>query len=253
MVFSPTALEDYAHCPRKYFYKAVMGLDEGLFAELLGAAGARRKSAGRGMTPLEKGNFAHVLLERIDFSADAAALRAWSIRVAAAAASDPDDTGVAEVIDNVVAFATSPRGRELAGWQVMREWPFILKLAGEAGYYIRGAMDLVVAETELVTVYDYKYLKKDEEELEGYRFQLRTYMLALTRAWPGRRIEGKLLFLKGGDKEAVECNAPVFEAQILRIMDAIRRRSVEEDFGLREGCDGRHCPFRQRCLTQRQI
>ena len=49
MVFSPTALEDYANCPRKYFYKAVMGLDEGLFAELLGTAGGRRKVAsGRG-------------------------------------------------------------------------------------------------------------------------------------------------------------------------------------------------------------
>jgi ATP-dependent exoDNAse (exonuclease V) beta subunit len=247
MVFSPTVLEDYANCPRKYFYKAVMGFDEGLFAELLGSPVAQKKSAGRGMTPLEKGNFAHLLLERIDFSAAAAALHAWSKRVAAAAASDQDDEGVTEVIDNVVAFATSPRARELAGEQVLRECPFTLKLAGEASYYIRGAMDLVVAEAGLVTVYDYKYLKKEDAELEGYRFQLRTYMLALTRSWPGRRIEGKLLFLKGADEEAVECNVPVFEAQIIGIMDAIRRRSIEEDFGMREGCDGKHCPFRQRC------
>jgi len=78
-------------------------------------------------------------------------------------------------------------------------------------------------------------------------------MLALTRAWPGRRIGGKLLFLRGGDEEVVECDVPAFEAELVRIMNAIRKRSSEEDFGQREGCDGRHCPFRQRCLTQRQI
>jgi hypothetical protein len=111
-------------------------------------------------------------------------------------------------------------------------------------------MDLVVPEADRVTVYDYKYLKKEGGDLEGYRFQLRTYMLALARAWPGRQIGGKLLFLRGGDEEAVECDVPAFEAELVRIMDAIRKRSNEEDFGQREGCDGRHCPFRQRCLKK---
>ena len=46
MTFSPTALEDYATCPRKYFYKGIMGLDEGLFAELLGSRPGRSLSAG---------------------------------------------------------------------------------------------------------------------------------------------------------------------------------------------------------------
>ena len=248
MVFSPTALEDYANCPRKYYYKSVMGLDEGLFAELLGTAGGRGKDVGRGMTPLEKGNFAHMLLEKIDFSADSASQRAAGLRIAAACAPDPEDKGIYEVIDHVVAFATSSPGRALADRKLLREWPFTLKLAGEGSYYIRGAMDLVVPEADRVTVYDYKYLHKKDADLEGYRFQLRTYMLALSRAWPGLRIGGRLLFLRGGDEETVECDAPAFEARLLRIMDAIRNRSVEEEFGLRDGCDGTHCPFRQRCL-----
>jgi hypothetical protein len=108
----------------------------------------------------------------------------------------------------------------------------------------------VVPEADRVTVYDYKYLKKEGGDLEGYRFQLRTYMLALARAWPGRQIGGKLLFLRGGDEEAVECDVPAFEVELVLIMDAIRKRSNEEDFGQREGCDGRHCPFRQRCLKK---
>lgn len=249
MVFSPTALEDYENCPRKYYYKAVMGLDEGLFAELLVSPGAPGKPAGTGMTPLEKGNFAHQLLERLNFSADPAAMRADSLLIAAAGTSDPSMEGVSEVIDTVVAFAASPRGRALAGRQLLRECPFTLKLSGGGDYYIRGAMDLVVVEADRVAVYDYKYLEKEHADLEGYRFQIRTYMLALERAWPQRRIEGKLLFLKGGEEEVVACDATAFQAHLLLIMDAIRERSIEQDFGLREGCDGRHCPFRQRCLN----
>jgi len=251
MVFSPTALEDYAKCPRKYFYKAVMGLDEGLFAELLGRGAGRGRPAGAEMTPLEKGNLAHLLLERLNFSAATATQRTACIRIAGAYAPDPGQEGVAEVIDHVLAFASSPLGRELAGQRVMREYPFTLRLAGEAVYYIKGAMDLVAEDDESATVCDYKYLKKNDTELEGYRFQLRTYMLALARRWPGKRIGGRLLFLRGGGEEAVACDFPAFEGELRRIMDAIRIRGAEQEFGILEGCDGSDCPFRQRCMTKK--
>jgi ATP-dependent helicase/nuclease subunit A len=246
MVFSPTSLEDYENCPRKYFYKAVMGLDEGLFAELLGRPAVRR-NAGSGMTPLEKGDLAHLLLERADLGADRAALHAACLRIAAANVPEPGDKGVAEVVDTVTAFAASPLGLRLAKRRMLREHPFILRLTGAADYYIRGAMDLVLVEDDRVTVYDYKYLRKEDADLEGYRFQIRTYMLALSRAWPGRKVAGKLLFLRGGGEEEIESDLPLFEAHLIRIMDAIRERGREADFGLKPGCDGGHCPFRQRC------
>ncbi|HEY6873779.1 MAG TPA: UvrD-helicase domain-containing protein [Geobacteraceae bacterium] len=252
MVFSPTALEDYAQCPRKYFYKAVMGLDEGLFAELLGRGPGRENAPRQGLTPLEKGDLAHLLLEKLDFAAGSAAQRAACARIAAARALDPGEAGVAEVIGNVLAFAASPLGRELAGKQAMREHPFTMGLTGigkAPSYYIKGAMDLVVVDGESATVCDYKYLEKGSAELEGYRFQLRTYMLALARRWPDRRIGGKLLFLRGGEEETVTCDAPAFEAELLRIMDAVRIRRGEDEFALRDGCDGGDCPFRQRCVT----
>jgi len=107
----------------------------------------------------------------------------------------------------------------------------------------------VAVDDESVTVYDYKYVNKADAELEGYRFQLRTYMLALARRWREKRIGGKLLFIKGGGEEVVTCDVPAFERDLVRIMDAIRRRSAEEEFGLMEGCDGSDCPFRQRCLN----
>jgi ATP-dependent helicase/nuclease subunit A len=248
MLFSPTVLEDYENCPRKYFYKAVMGLDEGLFAELLGRPSGRRAPTSDEMTQLEKGDLAHLFLERVDLAADPKVLRAACLRIAAASARNPGDAGVAEVMDNVAAFAASPLGRRVARGMPLRELPFTLKMTGEADYYIRGAMDLVAAEDQRVTVCDYKYARKEDAELEGYRFQLRTYMLAMGRAWPGRRVEGRLIFLKGGEEETVDCDMPAFEAHLLRIMNAIRERCREADFGLKEGCDGGHCPFRQRCL-----
>jgi ATP-dependent exoDNAse (exonuclease V) beta subunit len=248
MTFSPTALEDYRHCPRKYFFKAVMGLDEGLFADLLGTNAGRKVPAPRhDMTAIDKGNLAHRLLEDLDFAAPPDARRSQCRELAPLVAPGPDGRGTAEVIDRVLAFAASPTGRELAAKRLLREHPFILKFRGKADYYLRGAMDLVAVDGETATVYDYKYLAAEGADLDGYRFQLRTYMLALAKVWPEKRIEGRLVFLKGGGEEAVACDAAPFTGELLQIMDAIRERSAEEEFLLRAGCDGRHCPFRERC------
>lgn len=247
MVFSPTALEDYQRCPRKYYYKAVMGLDEGLFAQLLGDRPQQRQGGAPGYSPLEQGNLAHALLERLDFSADATLQRAACERLAALTVVGPPVKAVGEVIDNVLALAAFPLRRELAGKRLLREHPFILKICGSASYYLKGTMDLVAVADEVVTVYDYKYLQQEQADLEGYRFQLSTYMLALAKGYPGRRIEGKLLFLKGGGAAAITCDFASFEALLLATMEAIRAREAEADFGLLQGCDGSHCPFRQRC------
>jgi hypothetical protein len=154
---------------------------------------------------------------------------------------------VGEVIDNVLALAAAPLRLELAGKHLLREHPFILKICGSASYYLKGTMDLVAVADEVVTVYDYKYLQQDQADLEGYRFQLSTYMLALSKGYPSRRIEGKLLFLKGGGAAAIACELSSFEALLLATMEAIRAREAEADFGLIKGCEGSHCPFRQRC------
>ncbi|RII25548.1 MAG: hypothetical protein CXR31_13285 [Geobacter sp.] len=246
MIFSPTALEDYAHCPRKYFYKGVLGLDEGLFARLLAPyrpTPERKKRSG--MTPLERGNLAHAILERLDFGGAPDHQRRRCRQLATALGGEGSEGE--EVVEQVLALVSSPLGKELATARLLREYPFTLHLKGAADYYIRGAMDLVAVENDLVTVYDYKYMARDGADLEGYRFQLGTYLVALGRAFPGRRLEAQLLFLKDGGSEPVECDREAFEGNLLSIMDAIRERSREGDFALMEGCDGSHCPFRLRC------
>jgi hypothetical protein len=92
----------------------------------------------------------------------------------------------------------------------------------------------------------------EDADLDGYRFQIRTYMLVLSRAYPGKEISGALLFLRGGTVEQVTCDFPMFEKELLEIMEGVRIRSCEPEFDLREGCDGSHCPFRQRCLDEKK-
>jgi len=111
-------------------------------------------------------------------------------------------------------------------------------------------MDLVAVTERRAVVYDYKYLRMEDADLDGYRFQIRTYMLVLARAFPGKAITGTLLFLRGGSMEQVTCDFPMFEKELLEIMEGVRLRCSETEFDLREGCDGNHCPFRRRCLDE---
>ena len=219
MTFSPSALEDFRHCPRKYFYRSVLGLDEGLFADLLGQPVPHGRPGRGGMRALEKGNLAHSMLEAMDFDACPAEQRSLCQQLARRLCPRGTEADLAEVTAAVLRFATSATGRSLAGKLLLREHPFILRLHGDGTYHLQGAMDLVAVDDESATVYDYKYLKKEDAELEGYRFQLRTYMLALARRWPGKRIGGKLLFLRGGGEEVVECDFPAFEGELRRIME----------------------------------
>jgi ATP-dependent helicase/nuclease subunit A len=251
LVFSPTALEDYRNCPRKYFYKAVLGLDEGLFAELLGSPFSPRVMKTRkGLSAIDKGNLAHHFLERLDFTAPPDLQRAACEKLTPIFAANPAEEGVIEVIDAVTAFSASTLASELGTRQLFREYPFILKIKGKADYFIRGAMDLLAVTEGRATVYDYKFLTREDADLEGYRFQLRTYMLVLARAFPEKEISGALIFLRGGDIERVSCNFSDFEKELLEIMEGIREQSGETEFPLMDGCDGSHCPFRQRCMLE---
>lgn len=249
LAFSPTALEDFASCPRKYFYKGVLGLDEGVFADLFGKGPGRSRRKAAGISPLEQGNLAHHLLERLDFSATPAERRRRCEELASVLA-DPRVPAVRTVLERVLAAAEA-LAPELAGARLYREHPFTLLLEGEGRYHLHGAMDLVALHPDRVTVYDYKYAVRKEESLPGYLFQVSAYMLTLSRAFAGRRVGGKLVFLRGDrvEVEPVVCDEAPFARQLVGLMDAIRSKEREEEFPLLPGCDGSHCPFRQRCAA----
>ena len=202
------------------------------------------------MSALDRGNLAHRLLEKLDFGASPDLQRAACERAAPLVVADPADRGVAEVINAVMAFAATPLAQGFSANRLFREHPFILKLKGKADYFIRGAMDLVAITDTRAAVYDYKYLRREDADLEGYLFQLRTYMLVLARAFPEKEISGALIFLRGGSVEPVTCDFARFEEELLEIMEAVRERSGEKEFSLKEKCDAGHCPFRQRCMPE---
>lgn len=248
VVISPTALEDFAACPRKYYYKEILGLDEGLIAGLLGSNKGRHEKTRTTMGALEKGNLAHAMLENLDFGGERADMMASCRRAAVMLAADPASLEVEEVIENVLALAEKTLTGELEGKKILREYPFTLRVDGAAVYYIKGAMDLVAEGNHEVTVYDYKYMKKKDANLEGYRFQVRTYMTALAAGHPGKRVRGKLLFLRDGGEEIVDCDFTAFKDMVRKTMDNIRLLNSEEDFVPVERCIDTHCPFRHRCM-----
>jgi ATP-dependent helicase/nuclease subunit A len=248
LVLSPTALEDFTECPRKYYYKIVLGLDEALFASLPAAGLRSGKGMKQGMSSLEKGNLAHAMLELLDFAADREKRLVSCRRSAEMFAADPHAPEIEEVIEDVLAFADSPVAADLAGKKLWREHPFMLRVNGSSACYIKGTMDLVAEGYDTVTVYDYKYMKKKAENLDGYRFQIRTYMLALAAGHHEKRIAGKLVFLRGGGEETVDCDFRSFENDIRGIMERVRSMGREEDFIPKENCLDIRCPFRGRCM-----
>lgn len=249
MTFSPTALEDYLACPHKYYYKRVMGLDEGLFNRLLLPHGRSGSRSNSGMSALDKGNLAHAILEKLDFAAEPAARLTVCREISGRMAGHQPAEDIADVIQRVTALADSDLGRQLAGMRLRRELPFTLKLAGEGDYFITGAMDLVAESPDRVAVYDYKYVERERADLEGYRFQVRVYMLALSLAYPGKQVEGALLFLKGNEELRIEFDAEECRSLLVQTMDSIRRRQADGQFALRDSCDGEHCPFGTLCRS----
>jgi ATP-dependent helicase/nuclease subunit A len=252
IVLSPSALEDFAECPRKYYYRNVVGLDDAIFSRF-NRMGDRYNKSEPGMSALEKGNLAHAMLEVLDYSADRDSRLASCRRSAEIFAVDPHAPEIEDVMENVLAFADSPVAAELVGKKVWRELPFMLRVDGTSACYIKGAMDLVAEGADAVTVYDYKYMKKKDVDLHGYMFQIRTYMLALAAGHPGKRIAGKLIFLRGGGEASVDCDFLSFENYVRSIMDRVRLMGKEEDFIPKENCLDTRCPFRSRCTSKHKL
>ncbi|HWI40638.1 MAG TPA: PD-(D/E)XK nuclease family protein, partial [Verrucomicrobiae bacterium] len=243
MDLSVTGLTQLEHCPRKFYYKEILGLDEGLFAELLQQGSAR--GAVQELSAVEKGTLAHALLEQLDFSLPEPELllRGEDILRRRGLAESREAEGV---LREVAAFICSPLGGELAASRLLRESPFVLLLRGEGEYRVKGAIDLVAERPGEVAVYDYKYVRG--EMPEAYRLQVMIYMLAVSRAFPGRRVQGWLVPLRGGEPQrVVPGDLAVLEGRLTVMLDRARGLRGEGEFPLREACDGQ-CPFSRRCF-----
>lgn len=199
-----TDLSVLARCERRYFYRAVVGLEE---HAALGASSVEPlEDAGEGGDPDEteaptvetpaldrmaRGTLAHLLLERADLALARVDPRRAVLAAARAEGLDLDSDEVRAIADDAAALLASPLGRALcdpATPHVERELPFALSVRGASGaeLVLKGQIDLLFVDGDgALHVVDYKHAagaREPADPLAGsYAFQLRTYALAARR------------------------------------------------------------------------
>lgn len=256
-----TELAEYARCPRRHAFAFRLGLPERPLAE--GGAPVRDDPA----RAAARGTLAHAMLAESDLGAPPLERRAQLVAAAARRGYDAASPAVRRILADVSRFLEGPAGRRLAALAragaLRRELPFLLRLGGADGLpacYLSGAIDALWEERGEVALVDFKYAVGRPEERERYRLQLTAYALAASRAFPGRRVQAALRFLRGGLAEADATPSPDelarFAAEAPRLaLGAFRgdgERLAPADLGRSEaGCRAEGCGYRGRCFPGR--
>ncbi len=278
---SVTSLAEYARCPRRHWLASQMRLPEPR-AAAAGAAGSAALAdaaalAGAGALPgaaadamgpagddperaTARGTLAHAMLAEVDLAAPPGARRALLEAAAARRGDDPRRPGVRRIVDDVERFLAGPAGNQLAAaaraGRLRRELPFLLRLDGAPACYLDGAIDALDAGEGEVAVLDFKYAHFHPGAAERYRLQLAAYALAVTRAFPGRRVRAVLHFLRSMDEvdvtptpadlERLAAELPVLAISAVR---AERRDASPAELGRDEArCRAEGCGFVLRCF-----
>lgn len=252
-ITSVTDLATLSRCERRYYYRALIGLEEQGLAE--GSFDGAEGPASLGASA--RGTLAHLLLERVDL---ALAERSPSPAIEAAARAagvDPAAPEVAPILADALAFLTAPLGRELtspATPRVYRELPFVFQVEGQTGaqLVIKGQIDLLMVDREgTLKLLDYKYAHAAPRA--AYDFQLATYALA------ARRILSNELALRSGivwlrdrrPPQLVEQGVPaakLHEAQLVNLADRLAEAHRTQQFAqLPERSQCGDCGYQFRC------
>ncbi|MBF6561080.1 MAG: UvrD-helicase domain-containing protein [Candidatus Binataceae bacterium] len=211
LVMSPTALADFARCPRQYYFRHELNLPEG--AALADAAG--------GADPIARGLAAHAILERLDLTLPRPALvrRLGELAAAIGTAHGLDDGARAAIVRDLARYAASPSARLPASATIARELPFFLAAgrAGGAELFVRGQIDLLIDDGARMLVRDYKYARA-AAATATYQVPMECYALAAATAHPARIVSAEIVYLRDG---------PATAAIELPAADAIRAHLAE--------------------------
>lgn len=187
LVTSPSALEDFARCPRQYFLRHDLGLPEG---EGFGSPGDGGATA--------MGTVAHAVLEQLnpalaprDLEREISRLvdvHSASVPLAAAArrelARDLFRYASGEFLTAPGTPAATPR----------REVPFFMSIEDDGlALFVRGRIDLLRDDGERLVVGDYKYARAGGHD---YRVQMECYALAAAEASAGRAVAAEIVYLR---------------------------------------------------------
>jgi ATP-dependent helicase/nuclease subunit A len=256
LAIAPTALQDFAHCARRFQLMHVLGLPER--AQPWGSALRVRSplprqtpepafaaapprdedDTGPRLDARAEGTLAHLVLERLPRDA-------FGTKEAAAAASAilareglaPDHARHAAVVERVARFAAGAYAARVAraGADIAREAPFVLRLSDGEGrtLALRGSIDLLVTWPDgSVDVVDYKRARGPSAD--PYAFQLDVYALAARDLVPrAPRLRAGIVFLGGDVDEPVWRPAPDstrFSARLAELAESLVRARWTETF-----------------------
>lgn len=262
LALAPTALADFAHCPRRFELVHVDGLPERARGRGAQPEGRSARDGEREEVPLDarlEGTLAHRVLERLDTSS-------WgSERARAEASALLEGEGVRRehsrhdaIVARVAAFVDSEYARSVAagGAVLRREHPFVLRVRG-AGLelVLGGTMDLLVEwPNGRLDVVDYK--RAVGPDLEPYAFQLDVYRLAALARGP--EVRAGIVFLGGATQEPLwrtpfEAHALEHELLALAARLAAARASGVFPRVAVPVCEAIHCGFIRRCHPTRSV
>jgi RecB family exonuclease len=239
---TPTALATFRRCPRQYWYRHVLGIDE---------------SGGRGRRARLAGLLAHGVLEVVDYAGDLgrdtiAALARTRPETLQLTAADVD-----AVVGDVVAAAALVRRAQDGGLTVVaREEPVALAVpAASPEVVLHGRIDVVARRRGGLVVQDYKYAHASPARVAEYAEQLAAYRLAVARA-TGDAVAGEIVFVRGTPEIVAlpPLDAEQVEADLLaagRALGAVAGRRDGAAYPRRPSapdvCRGLGCGYVRRC------
>ena len=202
-----TDLAIYLACPRQFYLERMVGLPR-----KVQKTREKEPSSGNGLTPQDKGNIFHGLMENLDVGnlPSPEALADSVIRIGQRFGKSLRLDDAWEISNQAKNFLKTDWGRELIrsqGNMEGREYEFFLQVepaqAGGPRLTLTGEIDLFfVTSKGTLRVVDYKY--SPVKDVERYAPQVKTYALALHRAGAARTIKAGLYFALPGVEQAVE-------------------------------------------------
>lgn len=243
---SPTALDSYASCPRRYYFENELGA--GRLLEIRSHREA--KAVPEKLETAVVGALVHALLEVAELPLigppDAAAIRKVASEVLdeSVEITDADSERVGELVFNLTKSPLAERlvAAHQAG-SLYREQDFSM-LIGET--VVHGKIDALSLFDDSVLVVDYKSAAIRDEDNYGeqagrYRYQMAAYALAASRLHPGLPVEVSLIFLGSPDILQVKRYEASQAGELGEIMSARIAAMAAGDFPPLDELDHHQC------------
>jgi hypothetical protein len=206
-----TALQDFAHCPRRFELAHVLDLPEraGALLEPVERDEIADGESGSLLDARAEGALAHRVLEQVDVASFGALLlaRAEASRVLERAGVSSGHPHHEVVLARVLRFLSGAYAARIAAQrgEVAREVPFVLDLrdAEDRSVTLRGTIDLLVRWRDgTVDLVDYKRARSASAQVHG--LVLDAYALAARALFPATaKLRVGVVFLRGGGEEPI--------------------------------------------------